>query len=63
MGRGRVPPPGSVPEPGETLGYSGLVVEGAPAASLPAPEATPWTHGGPPAEYLPTDDDAREAWA
>jgi len=63
MGRAKVPPPGSVPEPGERLSYTSVLADGAFSAALPAPEDTPWTHGGPPAPYEPTDDDARETWA
>ncbi|TSB25661.1 hypothetical protein [Streptomyces benahoarensis] len=49
MGRGKVPAPGSVPEPGETVCWT--LFEHAPRGGpqLPEPEDTPWTHGGPPA--------------
>jgi len=63
MGRARVPPPGSVPEVGEGCGYTSLLPDGAFSAALPTPQETPWTHGGPPVPYEPTDADAREAWA
>ena len=33
------------------------------APAFPAPEDTPWTHGGPPPQYVPSDDDAREDWS
>ncbi|WP_399090648.1 hypothetical protein ACGH2B_18570 [Streptomyces sp. BBFR2] len=48
MGRGKVPAPGSVPEPGETVCWT--LFEHAPRGGpqLPEPEDTPWTHGGPP---------------
>lgn len=62
MGRAKVPPDGSVPEPGETLCYSSVLAENVPSAGLPTAEDTPWTHGGPPQPYTPTDDDAREVW-
>ncbi|MBL7517888.1 hypothetical protein I6A84_07065, partial [Frankia sp. CNm7] len=62
MGRSKVPPPGSVPKVGETLAYTSLLVEGAFSAGLPAPEDTPWTHGGPPSPYEPAEQDARELW-
>ncbi|ONH29520.1 hypothetical protein [Pseudofrankia asymbiotica] len=62
MGRAKVPPPGSVPEVGEAISYTSVLPDGAFSAALPAPEDTPWTHGGPPASYEPTDDDVREAW-
>lgn len=53
MGRSREPAPGSVPEPGETVVWT--LFEHAPRGgpSLPEPEDTPWTHGGPPAPSDP----------
>ncbi|TVL87897.1 hypothetical protein [Streptomyces sp. SAJ15] len=50
MGRGRMPEPGSVPEPGERVCWT--LFEHAPRGGpeLPDPERTPWTHGGPPAD-------------
>ncbi|MGC5012378.1 hypothetical protein ACLQ2R_16560 [Streptosporangium sp. DT93] len=62
MGRGRTPAPGSVPEPGERVSYTSLTDDFQSSAALPDPERTPWTHGGPPQEYVPTDDDAQEEW-
>ncbi|ADP81000.1 hypothetical protein [Pseudofrankia inefficax] len=62
MGRSKVPPPGSVPAEGETLSYTSLLSDGMFSAGLPAPEDTPWTHGGPPSPYEPTEDDVRERW-
>ncbi|MGO4759758.1 hypothetical protein AB4212_65910, partial [Streptomyces sp. 2MCAF27] len=48
MGRGRTPEQGSVPEPGDRVCWT--LFEHAPRGGpeLPDPEATPWTHGGPP---------------
>lgn len=48
MGRGRNPDPGTVPEPGDQVCWT--LFEHAPRGGpeLPDPEATPWTHGGPP---------------
>ncbi|MDT0549836.1 MULTISPECIES: hypothetical protein [Streptomyces] len=48
MGRGKTPEPGSVPEPGDLVCWT--LFEHAPRGGpeLPDPEATPWTHGGPP---------------
>jgi hypothetical protein len=63
MGTGHTPRPGSVPEPGEELCYSTLRVDNGQWPAFPAREETPWTHGGPPPEYQPTDDDAREDWS
>lgn len=63
LARKRKPPapPGCVPEPGERLCYT-ILGAGFSPSSLPEEEATPWTHGGPPQPYTPTDDDADEAW-
>jgi hypothetical protein len=48
MGRGLTAPPGSVPEVGERLCRTTLSDGYLPAGAFPAPEETPWTHGGPP---------------
>lgn len=63
MGRGRTPTPGAVPEVGERVCYSSLTDDFQGSATLPEAEATPWTHGGPPDAYVPTDDDAQEEWS
>ncbi|AWS42810.1 hypothetical protein [Streptosporangium sp. 'caverna'] len=63
MGRGKTPAPGAVPEPGERVTYTSLTDDFQSSASLPDPEQTPWTHGGPPEEYVPSDDDAQEEWS
>ncbi|MEV7011505.1 hypothetical protein [Streptosporangium sp. NPDC051022] len=63
MGRSKVPLPGSVPEPGERVTYTSLTDDFQSSAALPDPERTPWTHGGPPQEYVPSDDDAQEEWS
>ncbi|MCT9934875.1 hypothetical protein N5079_32180 [Planotetraspora sp. A-T 1434] len=64
MGNSLTPRPGSVPEIGEWLTYTDLEVP-SPRKRPPFPsrENTPWTHGGPPPEYIPTDEDAQEAWS
>ncbi|WP_425827540.1 hypothetical protein [Streptomyces fractus] len=54
-------PPGAVPALGEELTYTTLDPRGVPR-SLPTDEDTPWTHGGPPAPYDPTPEDAEELW-
>jgi hypothetical protein len=62
MGRSRIPPPGTVPELDEVLCYTSVLAENIPTPPLPDADSTPWTHGGPPQPYQPTDDDAREVW-
>ena len=63
MGRSLTPAPGSVPELGERLCYTTLTDGYQPIGSFPSREQTPWTHGGPPVEYVPIDEDAREEWS
>ena len=63
MGRSLTPEPGSVPAVGEQVCYAAFGDAYQPPPPFPAPEDTPWTHGGPPAPYVPNDDDAREAWS
>lgn len=63
MGHRLTAPPGTVPEAGETVCYAAFADTYHPPATVPAPEETPWTHGGPPVPYQPTDEDAREAWS
>ena len=63
MGRGSTPAPGSVPEVGDIVCYAELDPSGGQRPRLPAGEDTPWTHGGPPEPYVPTDEDAQEAWS
>jgi hypothetical protein len=62
MGRAAIPQPGSVPEIGDEITYTSVYPDGIRSADLPPPDQTPWTHGGPPRPYVPTDDDAREVW-
>jgi hypothetical protein len=57
MGRGRNPAPGSVPEPGMYTCFTSFEHDPRPAAPLPPPEQTPWTHGGPPGEAALTAPD------
>lgn len=63
MGRGKTAAPGSVPEVGERVCYTSLTDDFQGSATLPEAEATPWTHGGPPREYTPDDEDAQEEWS
>ncbi|WP_433285446.1 hypothetical protein [Micromonospora sp. CA-244673] len=68
MGRGLTAAPGSVPEVGERLCLTTLSDGFLPAGAFPAPEETPWTHGGPPttapapADPVPAAD-AAEDWS
>ncbi|MGW1899052.1 hypothetical protein ACWCQB_16770 [Streptomyces hirsutus] len=54
-------PPGTSAEVGETVTCTSVAPKAMPSV-LPAEEDTPWTHGGPPERYEPTDDDAEESW-
>lgn len=63
MGRRAVPEEGSVPQAGEYRCYATvLAAERFPPPPLPEAAATPWTHGGPPAEYAPSAADHNEEW-
>jgi hypothetical protein len=63
MGRSLTAAPGSVPEAGERVCYSTLTDDYQPSAEFPPAEEAPWTHGGPPAAYLPADEDTTEEWS
>ena len=63
MGRSLTPPPGSVPEVGERLCYTTLSEGFVPPGSFPTREETPWTHGGPPDDGTPDEEDAVEEWS
>jgi len=63
MGRSLTPAPGSVPEVDERVCYTTLTDAYQPSGSFPARQDTPWTHGGPPVEYAPADEDAHEEWS
>jgi hypothetical protein len=63
MGRGLTPQPGSIPAAGEHVCYTVLRDSYQPVPAFPDAGQTPWTHGGPPEPYVPTDEDAREAWS
>jgi hypothetical protein len=54
-------PPGTLAALGETVTYTSIDPKSMPSA-LPSEEDTPWTHGGPPQPYEPTDEDAEEVW-
>ena len=61
--RSLTPPPGSVPAVAENVTYTSLKDDFQHAPKFPDIQDTPWTHGGPPPEYVPTDEDAREDWS
>jgi hypothetical protein len=63
MGRALAAPPGTTPAEGDLVTYTTLRDDFQPAPQFPSREETPWTHGGPPLEYVPTDDDAQEPWS
>ena len=63
MVRTLTPLEGSVPKVGEAVTYTSLNDEFQPSPKFPELEDTPWTHGGPPPEYVPSDDDAAEVWS
>lgn len=63
MGHSLVAAPGSVPGVGERLSYTTLTDSYQVHGAFPEREATPWTHGGPPAEYVPVREDVTEAWS
>jgi hypothetical protein len=63
MGRAATPAPGTVPEVGEPVCYTALSDGYQPVVDFPRREDTPWTHGGPPQQYVPVDGDATEEWA
>jgi hypothetical protein len=63
MGRSLTPEPGSVPAVGERVCYATFGDRFQPASAFPPPEETPWTHGGPPPQYVPRDEDAAEVWS
>ncbi|MFC7484914.1 hypothetical protein ACFQX7_39515 [Luedemannella flava] len=63
MGSSLQAPPGSVPEVGERVCYTAFGDAYQQTPDFPAREDTPWTHGGPPRDYVPTDGDAAEDWS
>jgi hypothetical protein len=63
MGRSLTPPPGSVPTVGEWVTFTSLKDEFQGEPKFPDRQDTPWTHGGPPPEYVPTDEDGDEPWS
>ncbi|MFF8655737.1 hypothetical protein [Streptomyces huasconensis] len=56
MGRGKEPDAGSVPEKGERICWTLFEHEQRGGPTLPDPEATPWTHGGPPSDTPESPD-------
>jgi hypothetical protein len=57
------PPPDSMPAVGDQVTYTSLRDDFQPVPKFPEGQDTPWTHGGPPPEYVPTDQDAGEDWS
>lgn len=53
MGTGRAPREGSVPEVGDKVTFTLFAHDPRGGPALPEPEATPWTHGGPPGAAAP----------
>lgn len=53
----------TIPTLGEQICYTELDPSGGRRPPLPPTEETPWTHGGPPPAYVPTDEDAQEVWS
>ncbi|MFI0483595.1 hypothetical protein [Actinomadura sp. 9N215] len=63
MGRKLTPEPGAVPQVGDRVCFTSLMDGSFGAAKFPDREDTPWTHGGPPDEYVPTNEDGEEDWS
>lgn len=63
MGRRLTPEPGVVPQVGDRVCFTSLTEGSYGVARFPDREETPWTHGGPPEDYVPTDEDAEEEWS
>ncbi|MEW2357080.1 hypothetical protein [Spirillospora sp. NPDC029432] len=63
MGRKLEPPPGVVPEIGTRVVFTSHTADSFGVAKFPDKEETPWTHGGPPEEYVANDEDAAEEWS
>ena len=55
MGRSLTPEPGSVPGIGESVCYATFNDGFQRPPVFPDPEDTPWTHGGPPPQYIPSE--------
>lgn len=56
MGRGKEPDAGSVPEKGDRICWTLFEHEQRGGPKLPDPDATPWTHGGPPGDAAESPD-------
>ncbi|HLS76942.1 MAG TPA: hypothetical protein VK083_09155 [Nocardia sp.] len=60
MGRKLIPEPGTVPEVGAAVGFARFTPVSSRPPKLPSREETPWTHGGPPPDWVPTEDTFEE---
>ncbi|TDC62711.1 hypothetical protein E1200_24800 [Actinomadura sp. GC306] len=63
MGRKLTPEPGVVPAADDRVCFTSLTDGSFGVARFPDREETPWTHGGPPEDYVPTHEDAEEEWS
>ena len=63
MGRKLTADEGTIPDLGEAVTYGPATDSYQPPGRFPSRDATPWTHGGPPAEYVPSATDAGEEWS
>jgi hypothetical protein len=63
MGRGLTATPGSLTTPGSTDTYSRQRTGYSAPGAYHYRDSIPWTNGGPPAQHVPTEDDAREEWS
>ncbi|NUT38932.1 MAG: hypothetical protein HOV86_03005 [Thermoactinospora sp.] len=60
-GMGTLTKPAPLPE--GRVAFTTLKRDFQQPATFPEREETPWTHGGPPPEYVPAEEDAVEEWA
>jgi hypothetical protein len=63
MGRKLTADEGSIPDLGDAVTYGPATDSYQPPGRFPSRDETPWTHGGPPAAYVPSTTDAGEEWS